>query len=135
VAEEIVFGDVSTGAENDLDRATAMARHMAGRCGMSERLGLATFNSNTMPPSAHGMRYSERTAQLVAEEVHKLLNEAHDRVMQTLRERRAPLERVAQRLLEREVLDHEALLQLIEEPAPAPGKPAERSDGKAIASI
>ncbi len=117
VAEEIVFGDVSTGAENDLDRATAMARHMVERCGMSERLGLATFSSAPAPLSVDGVRYSESTAQLVDEEVRRLLNEAHDRVSSTLRERRAPLERIAQRLLEKEVLDHDALLQLIAEPA------------------
>ncbi|PMS17201.1 cell division protein FtsH [Trinickia dabaoshanensis] len=114
VAEEIMFGDVSTGAENDLDRATAMARHMVERYGMSERLGLTTLGSTTYPVPGDGTRYSESTARLVDEEVRRLLREAHERVERTLRERRAPLERIARRLLECEVLDHETLLQLIE---------------------
>ncbi|MGN6808468.1 MAG: ATP-dependent zinc metalloprotease FtsH [Trinickia sp.] len=123
VAEEIVFGDVSTGAENDLDRASALARHMVTRCGMSERLGLATFVDM---PAAGGLagtpgleRYSEGTAALIDEEVRRLLGEAHERVMRTLRERREPLERIARRLLESEVIDHETLLQMIGEAAPA----------------
>ncbi|GLU33768.1 ATP-dependent zinc metalloprotease FtsH [Trinickia caryophylli] len=115
VAEEIVFGDVSTGAENDLDRATAMARHMVERCGMSERLGLATVNSMgaALANAADGTRYSESTAQLIDEEVRRILGEAHERVMQTLVERRAPLERIALQLLEHEVLDHDTLMRLI----------------------
>ncbi|TAM52111.1 MAG: ATP-dependent zinc metalloprotease FtsH [Paraburkholderia sp.] len=116
VAEEIVFNDVSTGAENDLERATVMARHMIERCGMNERLGLATVNSGTTPLGVDGVRYSENTAQLVDEEVRRLLKEAHDRVVKTLTERRALLERIAQRLLEHEVLDRESLMRLIEEP-------------------
>jgi cell division protease FtsH len=123
VAEEIVFGDVSTGAENDLDRASALARHMVTRCGMSARLGLATFGdtqaAGVLPAPSGRERYSEGTAALIDEEVRRLLGEAHERVMRTLRERREPLERVAKRLLESEVIDHETLLQLIGEKAPA----------------
>jgi ATP-dependent Zn protease len=114
VAEEIVFGDVSTGAENDLDRATAMARHMVERYGMSERLGLTTLGSTTYPVPGDGTHYSESTARLVDEEVRRLLREAHERVERTLRERREPLERIARRLLECEVLDRETLVRLID---------------------
>lgn len=117
VAEEIVFGDVSTGAENDLDRASALARHMVVRCGMSERLGLSTFGDaedaalfRAQPGHPH---YSECTAALIDDEVRRLLGEAHERVTDTLLERREPLERIARRLLECEVIDHEALLRLI----------------------
>ena len=119
VAEEIAFGDVSTGAENDLERATAMARHMVERYGMSERVGLTTLNSTTYPVPGDGTRYSESTARLVDEEVRRLLREAHERVERTLRERREPLERIAKRLLECEVIDHETLIRLIDgEPPP-----------------
>ena len=128
VAEEIVFGDVSTGAENDLDRATAMARHMVERYGMSERVGLTTLNSTAYPVPNDGTRYSENTARLVDEEVRRLLRESHERVERTLRERRAPLERIAKRLLECEVLDHDALMRLIDESEAAPGAEAERSE-------
>ena len=62
--------------------------------------------------SSHA-RYSEGTAALIDEEVRRLLSEAHERVAHTLRERRGPLERIAQRLLENEVIDHETLLGLI----------------------
>ncbi|CAM2195099.1 ATP-dependent zinc metalloprotease FtsH [Paraburkholderia sp. A1RI_3L] len=119
VAEEIAFGDVSTGAENDLERATAMARHMVARYGMSERIGLATFGDADgnapfpFAPGASGERCSESTAQLIDEEVRRLLAESHERVMRTLMARRDALERIAQRLLEQEVLDHETLLRLI----------------------
>jgi cell division protease FtsH len=89
VAEEIVFGDVSTGAQNDLDQATALARHMIVRCGMSRALGLATFDGNDAYGGANwqprrAMRYSEHTAELIDEEVRRMLAEAHDRVRKTL---------------------------------------------------
>ncbi|MDR6203923.1 ATP-dependent zinc metalloprotease FtsH [Paraburkholderia graminis] len=119
VAEEIIFGDVSTGAENDLERATAMARHMVTRYGMSERIGLVTVGdadgqvTARMLPTFDGGHCSDSTAQLIDEEVRRLLAEAHDRVIQTLDERRGLLERIAQRLVQREVLDHTALAQLI----------------------
>ncbi|CAB3679314.1 ATP-dependent zinc metalloprotease FtsH [Trinickia soli] len=137
VAEEIVFDDVSTGAENDLERATLMARHMVERCGMNERLGLATVNSATTPLGVEGIRYSENTAQLVDEEVRRLLSDAHDRVVKTLTERRVLLERIARRLLESEVIDHATLLGLMEEPvegqptagpAPASGGQSDKAD-------
>lgn len=119
VAEELVFGDVSTGAANDLDRASALARHMVTRCGMSERLGLATFGdaqdtTGVFPAPAGRERYGEGTAALIDEEVRRLLGEAHERVTRTLLERREPLERIAKRLLESEVIDHDTLLQLID---------------------
>ncbi|ABE31065.1 ATP-dependent metallopeptidase HflB family protein [Paraburkholderia xenovorans LB400] len=118
VAEEIVFGDVSTGAENDLDRATALVRHMVTRYGMSERLGLFTFDSSDPGvgyPSAggRGERFSESTAKLVDDEVRRELAEAHERVTRTLADSRAQLDRIARRLLECEVLDQATLLQLM----------------------
>jgi cell division protease FtsH len=140
VAESIVFGDVSTGAENDLDRATDMARHMVERYGMSERLGLATYRPAAPVIYLGGeasARPSESTAQLVDEEVRRLLGQAHARVEATLRERRAPLERIARRLLECEVLDHAALVTLIEggeSTLAAGGHPTGESDVVAAAT-
>ena len=133
VAEEIVFGDVSTGAENDLERATAMARHMVERYGMSERIGLATLNSTTYPVPGDGTRYSESTARLVDEEVRRLLRESHERVERTLRERREPLERIAKRLLECEVIDRETLIQLIDGERPANSTNAPRNCANSLA--
>ncbi|KDB06470.1 peptidase M41 FtsH domain protein [Burkholderia sp. lig30] len=129
VAEELVFGDVSTGAQNDLERATAMARHMVAQYGMSEALGLATFDESTQPPGAPGgwnpgeSRCSEHTVQLIDEEVRALLADAHARVAATLSQRRDALERIAQRLLQCEVIDHDALQALIEPAASAPDAP------------
>ncbi len=119
VAEEIAFDDVSTGAENDLQQATALARQMVVRCGMSTKLGLANFacddvGSPWLRAGGRTERCSEATARIIDEEVHLLLDEAHQRVMQTLREKRVLLDRIAALLLEREVLDHAALVSLIE---------------------
>ncbi|EMH3384511.1 ATP-dependent zinc metalloprotease FtsH, partial [Burkholderia multivorans] len=115
VAEELAFGDVSTGAQNDLERATAMARHMVMQYGMSERLGLATFDdgdgrtgsANAWHPGDG--RCSEHTARLIDDEVRTLLADAHARVAATLGERRDALERIARRLLQCEVVEHDAL--------------------------
>ena len=120
VAEEIVFGDVSTGAHNDLQRATDMARQMVTQYGMSEQLGLAAFeqvpnaSSVNMPLVPHEKKeYSERTAQLIDVEIEKLLDHAHQRVRATLAAHRAILEALAKLLLEREVVDRKALTQLL----------------------
>jgi len=126
VAEEIVFGDVSTGAQNDLQRATDMARSMVTRYGMSERLGLATFESPhgtpylniQMPPAAK--EYSEDTARTIDEEVTTLLSDARTRVAETLTARRPALEALAKLLLEKETVDRVALEQLLASHAAEP---------------
>jgi cell division protease FtsH len=114
VAEEIVFGDVSTGAQNDLQRATDMARHMVTQYGMSESLGLATFEEPRAAflniPMPQGQReYSERTAQAIDEEIRRLLTDAHSRVKETLIGKRKLLEALAKLLLEKEVVDRATL--------------------------
>ncbi|KKL33664.1 cell division protein FtsH [Burkholderia contaminans FFH2055] len=120
VAEELVFGDVSTGAQNDLERATAMARHMVMQYGMSEKIGLATFDDGDarqgIPGAWHGGdgRCSEHTARMIDDEVRTLLADAHARVATTLGERRDALERIARRLLQCEVLERDALQALID---------------------
>ncbi|GIL06430.1 MAG: ATP-dependent zinc metalloprotease FtsH [Burkholderiaceae bacterium] len=119
VAEEIVFGDVSTGAQNDLARATDIARSMVSRYGMSAELGLAAFEEpRTTPflntPLPEGIRsYSERTAQAIDAEVRKILSEARERVRQTLAAKRAALDALAKRLLEQEVVERAALVDLL----------------------
>ncbi len=119
VAEELVFGDISTGARDDLQRATDLARHMVTQYGMSESLGLRTFEEPRSPAFLNvalpqGQReYSERTAEAIDEEVGKLLADAHGRVRDTLTERRSVLDALAKRLLEQEVVDRTALDQLL----------------------
>ena len=119
-AEELIFGDVSTGAQDDLQRATGIARHMVTRYAMSETLGLATFGDPQQAlflpvPSGQPRDYSERTAELIDAEIQKLLNAAHERVRATLGARRATLEALAKRLIQTEVVDRAALVQLIAE--------------------
>jgi cell division protease FtsH len=119
VAEEIVFGDVSTGAQNDLQRATDMARHMITQYGMSEQLGLATFEK---PPASYlgipgpqeQREYSEQTAQAIDDEIRKLLDDAHVRVRETLAKERETLEALAKLLLEKEVIDRSMLNKILE---------------------
>ena len=119
VAEELIFGDVSTGAQDDLQRATDIARHMITRYGMGEALGLATFEPPRpmfLPvPTGGPKEYSERTAETIDAEIQKLLEAAHGRVHETLTAQRLTLETLAKRLIEKEVVDREALTQLIAE--------------------
>ncbi|MEI6003236.1 ATP-dependent zinc metalloprotease FtsH [Paraburkholderia bengalensis] len=138
VAEELVFGDVSTGAENDLDRATAIARHMVTRYGMSRRTGLLTIGDSTDQPSMSGLdRWrgslcSDDTARLIDEETRRLLDDAHARVTATLSGRRATLERIAGLLLEREVLDRDMLRKVIDDANCALTPPAGEGAGAQI---
>ena len=118
VSEEIIFGDVSTGAQNDLQRATDIARSMVMEYGMSERLGPLTYTRE--PRSAHldlgfGPKerdFSERTAQEIDEEITHIFDVAHERVRTMLKEERGFLERLAKILLEKESIEGEELEKL-----------------------
>jgi cell division protease FtsH len=118
VAEQLVFKELSTGAQNDLQRATVMARQMVTLYGMSETLGPATFEPAPpvfLPEGAAQRRgdYSERTAEAIDEEVRSLLLAAADRVRKTLGAHRAELEALAKQLLTQEVVDRSALTRLM----------------------
>lgn len=119
VAEEIIFGDVSTGAQNDLQRATDMARHMVTQYGMSEKLGLGTFEEPrtamflNVPMTQEARSFSERTARAIDQEVAQLLATAQERVRTTLLDRREALEALAKLLLEKEVVDGARLRELL----------------------
>jgi len=118
VAEELVFGDISTGAQDDLQRATDMARHMVARYGMSEALGLATFDAPRQAlflnvPSMAQREYSEETARTIDAEIRQLLEAAHGRVRETLGKKRVILDALAKRLIEKEVVDRAALAELL----------------------
>jgi cell division protease FtsH len=124
VAEELVFSDVSTGAQDDLQRATDIARHMITRYGMSEALGLATFEAPRQAlflqvPAGGPKEYSEETARVIDGEIQKVLEAARSRVRETLTAKRGVLEALAKLLMEREVVDRQALTQLlaVEQPA------------------
>jgi cell division protease FtsH len=118
VAEEIIFGDISTGAQNDLQRATEIARTMITQFGMSEKLGLASLegprrSTFLMVPTQSPKDYSEETARLVDEEVKQMLTDAHTRARDLLVSRRAALEELAKLLLEKEVVDRPALQAIL----------------------
>jgi cell division protease FtsH len=107
-AEELVYGAVTTGAESDLEQATALARRMVGRWGMSDKFGLVTV----VPPEGAGPYglfgnggTSERTQQLLDAEVRRITDECHGHALETLRRHRAQLESLAHALLEHETLD------------------------------
>src|SRR5881296_1010916 len=118
VAEEIVFGDISTGAQNDLQRATEIARTMITQFGMSEKLGFVSLEGPRtatflMVPTYSPKEYSEETARLIDEEVKQILTEAHSRARDLLISRRAALEELAKLLLEKEVVDRPALQAIL----------------------
>ena len=126
VAEQLVFDDVSTGAENDLQCTTDMARHMVTHYDMSEALGLATYDTRPAalyldgPARPEQCNCSERTAEVIDSEVRRLLDEAHERVSITLTAHRATLEALAAELLEKEVVDRKMLDDLLRATLPAP---------------
>src|SRR5437762_2608242 len=114
VAEELVYGEVATGAHNDLERATEIARLMVTKYGMSERVGLATFGERTplflRGTGMGGERdYSEETARAIDAEVRAILDRTHDRVQGILTAKKAVLVAAAQELKRVETLDGERL--------------------------
>jgi cell division protease FtsH len=121
-AEELCCGDLSTGAANDLERATETARQMVSRFGMSERLGPVTFGRASGMRFLHGAmgeerNFSEETARAIDAEVRQILEEQYARARHVLEERRDALEAIAQRLLEVETLDRAQLEALVGPPA------------------
>ncbi|MGH7793960.1 MAG: ATP-dependent zinc metalloprotease FtsH [Candidatus Binatia bacterium] len=118
VAEEIIFGDVSTGAQNDLQKATEIARTMVTQFGMSEKLGIVALEApRSAPflpvPTAGQKEYSEDTARMVDEEIKKLLNEAQNKVRDILGAYCQELEEIAGLLLEKEVIERPELLAIL----------------------
>jgi cell division protease FtsH len=106
-AETLVFGEMSTGASNDLERATTLARRMVTDYGMSARLGVVTLSSANERDGYGGgesRSYSEHTAQLIDREVRRLVDEAYARARQVIVEQRAVLDHLAQALLHCETL-------------------------------
>jgi cell division protease FtsH len=119
VAEEIIFDDVSTGAQNDLQRVTDLARHMVTQYGMSETLGLVTFEEPRTNPflnvsgAGRSREYSEKTAQAIDDEIGAIIGAARERVRETLTKRRAALDALSKLLLEKEVVDRQGLEALL----------------------
>ncbi len=130
-AEEIVFGTRTTGAENDMQQATSLARQMVTRWGMSRALGPVTLaprdNMFLGSPDAVGMTpkpYSEATAQLIDAEVQRILEECYQQALTLLTQHRRELDALARALLEKETLDEAEILRVTGLPKPQPPKGA-----------
>jgi len=118
VAEELVFGDVTTGASNDLERATELARKMVKEYGMSDKLGPMTFGQKEElvflgREIAEQRDYSEEIAQEIDQEIQNIVQSAYRRARQILTEKRDKLEALARALLEKETIEREEFLALM----------------------
>jgi cell division protease FtsH len=109
VAEELVFNEISTGAQNDLEMATQIARAMVAEYGMSEKLGPLSLGHEEPNPFFGGSKVSGATEQLIDEEVARLLNEAHDQAERILNDHRDLLDKLSALLLVVETIDGEDL--------------------------
>jgi cell division protease FtsH len=114
-AEEIAFGEISTGAQNDLQRATDIARAMVTEFGMSDALGVVSYNGHKHPAfldtpfAPERGSYAEATALKIDNEVTRIMTEAHDSARKILRAWRATLDQLSARLLEKEVIEADEL--------------------------
>jgi cell division protease FtsH len=123
VAEELAFGEISTGAQNDLQRATDIGRSMITEYGMSDRLGLVTYERERRPlflpdTFSAGKTYSEEKAGQIDEEISKVINQAHKRVREILSQHRKVLDELAHFLLEKEVVQGEELREMLSKSKP-----------------
>ncbi|MFM7393983.1 MAG: ATP-dependent metallopeptidase FtsH/Yme1/Tma family protein, partial [Cyanobium sp.] len=117
-AEEIVFGEVTTGAANDLQRATDIAEQMVGTYGMSDTLGLLAYDKQGGSrflggPSNPRRVVSDATAQAIDKEVRGLVDRAHERALSILRHNRELLESISQKILAKEVIEGDELRDLL----------------------
>jgi cell division protease FtsH len=128
-AEEIAFSEISTGAQNDLMRATDIARSMVTEFGMSDALGVVNYDGHRHPaflespfPAERG-NYAEETAQRIDAEIRRILSEAHEKARQILRDHRDILDKLSTRLLEKEVIEADELKSIMGL-APLPESPS-----------
>jgi cell division protease FtsH len=118
VAEEVVYGDRTTGAENDIEQATGIARRMVTRWGMSDELGMVELAARENPYLSSGYGQlankdiSEHTAQRIDAEVRRIIQECHAEATRLLKAQRAQLDALANALLERETLDEVAIQEV-----------------------
>jgi cell division protease FtsH len=118
-AEEIVFGEITTGASNDLEKVTETAKQMVMRFGMSERLGPRVFGHDRSQPflgrefSAEP-DYSDEIAREIDDEIRRIVEEAHQTAKDILVERRQPMDAISKILLERETIDAEQFAKLLD---------------------
>ncbi len=130
VAEEMVLGDITTGAQNDLERASKIARQMVTEFGMSDTLGPLTLGQKQGEPflgrdfAAHP-DYSDQVAFEIDTEIRRLVDEAHDEALEILKTNRKTLDVIADRLIEQETIEKDALAGIL-----ADVKQVVREDGQ-----
>jgi cell division protease FtsH len=145
-AEELVFNEITTGAANDLERATAMSRQMVTRLGLSDKLGPRVFGSDPHQPFlgrelGAEPSYSEEMAQEIDEEIYRLIDEAHQRAAQVLVDHQQALHEIAAILIEHETIDKDQFERLLRgepeqnvlAPGPAPAQPTRKPRRKPAA--
>jgi cell division protease FtsH len=128
-AEEVAIGHITTGAENDLQRVTAIARQMVSSWGMSERVGMVSFSERDDPFAGTSLAnrqkdYSEKTAGIIDAEVERIVKRAHERALGLLTEHREALDRIARALRLYETVDAKQLRQIMEETGAIKDAPA-----------
>ena len=117
-AEEIYFNEVTTGASNDLERATGIARQLTTQFGMNEKLGPRTFGENGelifLGKEIHERKeYSEKTAEVIDEEISKYIKNAQKTAQRILKENKDKIEKIVQALLEKETLEKDEFNKLV----------------------
>ena len=120
VAEEIVIKDISTGASNDIERATAIAKSMITKYGMNERLGTVTYGSESQEvflgrDLAQEKTYSEETAAIIDEEIKKMISKSYQRAKELLEQNMDKLDAVATVLIEKEKITKEEFNQVFDQ--------------------
>jgi len=130
-AEELALGEISTGAQNDLQRATDIARAMVTEWGMSDALGAINYDGHKrnkfldIPIGPDRGNYAEDTARLIDSEVKRIMTDAHTRARTILTDKRDMLETVTRRLLEQEVMEGDTLREILGVPPGAVTNPSE----------
>jgi cell division protease FtsH len=132
-AEEITFGEITSGAQSDIERCTELARRMVTQWGMSEKLGPIAFGQNNEEvflgrDFARQRNYSEDVAAQIDDEVRNFVHEAHQRALKILTEHRSALDKLAQVLLEKETLEGAELENLLKEILPPRPEPKRVAD-------
>jgi cell division protease FtsH len=139
-AEELVFHDPTTGASNDIEKATAVARAMVTQYGMTERLGAIKLGSGDAEPFlgrdiGHGRDYSEEVAAIVDEEVSKLISTAHQEAFDILTENRDVLDDLVRALFEKESLDRAEVAAVFQPLRLWPKRPAWTGSDERVPSM
>ena len=123
-AEQVVFSELSTGAQNDLEKVTSIARRMITEFGMSQKLGPRTFGKREemvfLGKEIHEQQdYSDKFAQTIDEEIEQLVKEAYNKALEIMRENKDRLKYVAEYLMEKETIDDVTFDKLLNDPLPA----------------